>query len=163
MYTQEIVCPRCGKMTTVNVPDVGSATTPCQRTFCSAKIVISVDKQGKILKIGTDSCIIATACFKVVGDEDDCRELDVLREFRDWYMRERPEAAASISEYYAIAPVICQQINSLPNHAAIWRQVVCDVRRAVDLVESGKRDQAIACYQHLLDGLKSRFLSAAQS
>ena len=163
MYTQEIVCPRCGKMTTVNVPDSGRTTTPCQRAFCSAKIVVEVDEQGRITKIADDSCIIATACFKVVGDADDCRELVVLREFRDWYLRERPEAPASISEYYAIAPVICERINSLPDRAAIWQDVFCHVRRAVDLVESGERDQAIACYRHLLDGLKSRFLPAMQS
>ncbi len=31
MYTQEVICPHCGKMTMVNVGDAkGSVSTPCQ-------------------------------------------------------------------------------------------------------------------------------------
>lgn len=50
MYTQEIICPACGKKTIVNVIDVaGKCLTPCQS--CKRRIVVKTDKEGKVISI----------------------------------------------------------------------------------------------------------------
>jgi len=154
VYTQEIVCPSCGKMTNVNVPDSGHTTTPCQRWSCSAKIKVVVDEKGRITEIKDDSCIIATACIEAAGKGDDCRELTVLRAFRDWYLRERPEGTLLIAEYYKVAPVLLRKINSRSNRAIIWQDIFSQIRSAVELIEVGEREAAIACYRGLIENLQ---------
>lgn len=164
MYTQEIVCPRCGKMTAVNVPDTGRATTPCQRAFCSAKIVVVVDEHGRVKSVYDDSsCVIATACLQSTGELEDCRELEVLRRFRDWYIREHPQGGLEISEYYRLAPALCEQISQTSNKTDIWYEILLEVRRTVNLIESGEREKAVAYYQNFFDGLKARFLPREHS
>ena len=61
MYTQEIICPSCGKLTKVNVCDGGGkAVTPCGavltqsfwgNTYCEKKIVVITDKSGNVVEI----------------------------------------------------------------------------------------------------------------
>ena len=52
MYTQEIICPYCGKMTIVNVADTaGKTITPCQRFWCKQKIIVITDNEGKVVTV----------------------------------------------------------------------------------------------------------------
>jgi|WetSurMetagenome_2_1015567.scaffolds.fasta_scaffold431966_1 hypothetical protein len=62
MYTQEIKCPGCGKLTRVNVCDgEGKAITPCgvklsnnfflPDDYCNTKIVVITDKSGNVIEI----------------------------------------------------------------------------------------------------------------
>jgi hypothetical protein len=56
MYTQDIMCPKCGKPTTVNVPDgKGTVKTPCSHKFwCGKTIVVVTDSEGRVVEIKGD-------------------------------------------------------------------------------------------------------------
>lgn len=60
-------------------------------------------------------CFITTAVCEGEGKPDDCRELTMLRRFRDGYMTERGDSAL-IEEYYDLAPaiVICIRLCDKP-------------------------------------------------
>ena len=51
-------------------------------------------------------CFLTSACTAARGLPDNCRELTVLRAFRDGYMQTLPEGKRDIQEYYRCAPVI---------------------------------------------------------
>ena len=51
MYTQEIVCPACGKLARVNILDAeGASWTQCME--CPVTIGTGTDADGKVCKIG---------------------------------------------------------------------------------------------------------------
>src|SRR5437667_6124086 len=123
MYTQEIVCPKCGKPAIVNVLKVkGSTSTPCQK--CSAAITVQTDKQGEIERIHAESksslCVIATACVIATGRSPlNDHSLMLLRDFRDSYIASQDYGKTLIEEYYTLAPAIVAAINSQPNSKPI--------------------------------------------
>lgn len=51
-------------------------------------------------------CYITTAVCKILGYEEDCHELTVLKEFRATVMETNPKYANMILKYEALAPVI---------------------------------------------------------
>jgi hypothetical protein len=55
-------------------------------------------------------CFLTTACVKYYGLPDDCKELTILRQFRDHYMKEFKEGRQAIQEYYHLAPKIVEEI-----------------------------------------------------
>lgn len=161
MYTQEIVCPSCGKKTTVNVLDTqGRTSSPCQH--CRRSITISTDKDGKINGIFAGSCFIATACVNAVGGAEQSNyELSLLREYRDEYVRKLDFGESLLREYYSIAPGIVMSILAQKDS----RQILCSlhenyIAHAVSFIEAGERENALDIYFKLIEELKSTYSPA---
>lgn len=104
-------------------------------------------------------CFIATACIKVKGLPDDCFELNVLRAFRDKYVKSLPQGEQLISEYYLIAPRILERINQTVSprdvYLGIYEQLVLESLRLIQAREEGKAFENIV---NIVNGLKQEYL-----
>lgn len=106
------------------------------------------------------SCYLTTACLKHLSEhfDDNCHELTVLRWFRDRFVK-----PSDVSLYYRVAPLIVEQIDSLPTqqqdaiYASIYENIV-DV--CVHLIESGQYEGAYKKYMSSTLELQKQFLSA---
>ena len=82
------------------------------------------------------------------GLPDDCRELTVLREFRDGWLKNQPGGLAEVAEYYATAPGIVMKINGKPDAKQVWLRLyetlVCP---CVALIQQGKMEEAHELYR----------------
>ena len=94
-------------------------------------------------------CFLTTACVEAAGLPDDCRELTVLRQFRDGFIAKLPDGPSLIEEYYAIAPGIVARINTAPTKAEILAGILADVRNAVGLIETGQNNAAFNLYRSM--------------
>lgn len=98
---------------------------------------------------GNDSgCFLTSACTAARGLPDDCRELTVLRTFRDGYMQTLPDGKSDIQEYYRCAPAIVAVIDSLPDAKSVWDRVYSElVRPCVEMIDSGRYHEAYTAYK----------------
>ena len=68
-------------------------------------------------------CFITTAVCLTMGKPDDCEELTLMRFFRDEWLRDQPDGAALIEDYYKTAPGIVEKINQQPERKAIYKEI----------------------------------------
>lgn len=68
-------------------------------------------------------CFITTAVCNTLEKPDDCFELNSFRNFRDNYLVNQPGGREQIQEYYIIAPLIVNAINSSPDKDDIYREI----------------------------------------
>ena len=118
MYTQEIVCPKCAKMTSVNVLEAGggffgkaTTSTPC--AHCKSTIHVAVNSEGKVTKIDYTSsgCLIATALY----GSSTAPEVRRLRAFRDKQLDAFELGRLFIASYYRTSPGIAEFIQQHPS------------------------------------------------
>lgn len=91
-------------------------------------------------------CFLTTACCEYNNLADDCRELTVMRQFRDSYLREQPYGTTLIDCYYTDAPAIVEFINKQADRADIYNSIFSKIQEIVNLVETGEKDKAIILY-----------------
>lgn len=107
----------------------------------------------------TSGCYLTSACVEAKGLADNCRELTVLRAFRDGYMRTTSTGAADICEYYHTAPVIVEKIKALPNAKEIFDRIYSElVLPCVEMIESGKHEEAYAAYKNYTRKLQAQYI-----
>ncbi len=101
-------------------------------------------------------CYLTTACTTARGLPDNCLELTTLRGFRDKFMMKTPSGRKDLKEYYRTAPEIVSAVNSLPSDLSsrIWEGVYQDVRKAVQLVRTGRFNEAHTHYRAMTLKLK---------
>lgn len=95
----------------------------------------------------TGGCFLTTACVEQFGLGDDCRQLTVLRKFRDEYVRKLPEGEKLISEYYSVAPRIVEGLKQSPDCERRLTVIFYDINRVVSLIEAKKNSEALVVYQ----------------
>jgi hypothetical protein len=93
-------------------------------------------------------CFLTTAACQHKGLPDDCRELEVLREFRDTHLLATVEGQELVQRYYAVAPAIAAGLTH-EQAEKVWRVVqVC-----VNLVDAGEHGDALRLYQEMVHAL----------
>lgn len=91
-------------------------------------------------------CFLTTACCEYKGLPDDCRELEILREFRDNILCKSVSGSALKQHYYEVAPGILDKLEKRSNKDEILDWIYCEVQKIVSLVEKGEDDEAISRY-----------------
>ena len=108
---------------------------------------------------GSGGCYLTTACVDVKSLPDDCRELTVLRTFRDEYLAKKPKGYEEIEEYYKTAPKIVKMINSKSNKENIYEKLYDDViEPCVELIENGKNEEAYVRYKKMVKDLEKTYM-----
>ena len=106
----------------------------------------------------TAGCFLTSACVKSRGLSDDCKELTVLRAYRDGYLSSLPEGKSEVKHYYKCAPGIVKRIDSLPDAKARWDEIYRDlIARCVDLIEQSDLDAAHQIYRDYVLKLEREF------
>lgn len=112
-----------------------------------------------ILLRNRDSCFITTAVCKSFGKPDDCKELTTFRKFRDEWLVNQPDGKNLIAEYYSIAPQIVNKINSLPNSAHVYKNLLHDyLEPCLVFIEHGDNQACKQLYTEMVTYLKGNYL-----
>ena len=114
-------------------------------------------KEGGKNKGKGGGCFLTTACTQYAGLQDDCRELQVLRQFRDNYVANRPDGNTIIAEYYDTAPTIISCIQSRRERNSVLAALFEMVKEAVSLIEAGSYKLAFDLYSTTFKKLKSQY------
>lgn len=91
-------------------------------------------------------CFLTTACCEYKGLPDDCRELTVMRNFRDTELKESGWGQRCIDLYYQEAPRILKQIESHPKRDELLEWLYSQIGQIVELVENKKGKEAVIYY-----------------
>ncbi len=103
-------------------------------------------------------CYLTSACVEAKGLPDDCRELTVLRSFRDIYMKGTETGSADICEYYHTAPIIVKNIKQLPNSMDIFEEIYNElVVPCVALIDNNLNEEAYRKYKAYVQKLQSQY------
>jgi Ca2+-binding RTX toxin-like protein len=105
-------------------------------------------------------CFLTSAMVAWAGKANDCRELTVLRRFRDGYMRRLPSGPAMIDDYYRHAPQVVSSIHQQQRGDVEWPKVHAMVRHAVSLIDAGRNEEALQLYSAEYLRLKTRYAAA---
>lgn len=103
-------------------------------------------------------CFITTACVEARGLSDDCYELQMLRDFRDTYMRTLANGDAMIERYYDIAPKIVASIKEKPNASDILAGLYKRVVESVKFIEAEQYQKALQNYIIVVRELEEEYL-----
>ena len=107
----------------------------------------------------TSGCFLTSACAEARGLSDDCRELTVLRGFRDNYLRSLSEGQDEIAEYYFVAPQIVTEIKSRADAGSVLNAIYekC-VMPCVGMIECGDNEGAHRLYRETVSRLRLEYL-----
>lgn len=110
----------------------------------------------------TKMCYITTAVCKSLHKPEDCRELELLRGYRDGYLM-RHGGAALVEEYYDIAPTIVKRINKLPDaereYRYLWERYL---KPCVAAIENGEPEVCGGTYTEMVEELKRKYVATAE-
>lgn len=86
---------------------------------------------------------MTTACVEWKGLPDDCEELQILRKYRDTYMKSFEDGKKDVAQYYEIAPNIVGHIANRPDKDKILEWIYTElVVPCVELIKEGKYAEA---------------------
>lgn len=109
--------------------------------------------------VETISCFITTAVCDNFHKPDDCYELLSFRNFRDNWLSKQPDGNSLINEYYHIAPLIVEKINSCDSAKDIYNSIWSNyLSRCLKFIEIGDYKQCKNLYTDMVYDLKNRFL-----
>ena len=100
---------------------------------------------------GGSWCFITTAICESEGKADDCRELMILRKFRDEFMITDSERKKLVEEYYIIAPIIVRQIKRMKNSNKMFEMLRDEfILPCIMFIEKGCNDCAMNRYRAMV-------------
>ena len=111
----------------------------------------------KLVKCSCQACYISTACITAFGKTDDCNELNLLRKFRDTYVKiYHPN---DVEKYYAQAPKIVNFINNQRNKIEIYSELWYDkILPCINLIETNQFETAYNLYKSTALDLQNKYI-----
>jgi len=105
-------------------------------------------------------CYITTAVCESLGKGDDCYELNLLRNYRDTYLRETEEGRALVEEYYDIAPTIVTRIDKSEHAAQLYQAIWSDyLKPCIRDLEEQHPEACKSRYMAMVKDLKGRYIA----
>lgn len=117
-------------------------------SYCSRKCEVEAKEKDK-------GCFLTTACVEHAGYKDDCYQLEILRKFRDTYLKQLPNGEALIAEYYELAPKIVEAINESTEKEAILTDMLEQINKAVSAIKRNENHSALNIYSDMFNSLKT--------
>jgi hypothetical protein len=141
------------------IEDLKDLVNPLEyiRHFCKSDIERKADRDADNDKYDppkdNGGCFLTTACMRHKGLPDDCRELRVLREFRDGYLARTQRGRDLLYEYYSTAPYVVQKVSESPHADKLWTSAFDMITAAVDRIEAHDPENAIWVCKKLYETL----------
>jgi hypothetical protein len=105
-------------------------------------------------------CFLSTACIQHKHLPDQCEELQVLRKFRDEYMRASPLGQQLVKEYYSLGPGLVKAIELDSNKANTYRYIYSCIKNACAKIRLQKNESAQEVYTKMVKRLSKKYTSA---
>ena len=103
-------------------------------------------------------CYITTMVCDVLGYGDNCELLTTLRNFRDNYLKFKPEYLPLLLEYDQVGPVISENIRNFANNINLSIQIVQRfLYPCVFAINIEHYEEAVLIYQNMVNYLKELF------
>ena len=107
----------------------------------------------------SSGCFITSACVESRGLQDNCLELETLRNFRDTYILAMADGKNLIQEYYSDAPKIVDIINQNSKRQMIYNWLFDElVQKSLDSLKMGNKDAAFKNYKSIFQYLQYNLL-----
>ena len=100
----------------------------------------------------SSGCFLTTACVEHRGLPDDCRELMVLRAFRDDWLAKQEGGLEEIRAYYHLAPAVVERIKARSDAGEVLEEIYQRyILPCVAHVEAGEMKETYALYKELVN------------
>lgn len=104
-------------------------------------------------------CYITTAACLALGRDAGSEELTVLKNFRDGWIQKTESGRALVHSYYDVAPTVVKRIAKEADpksvYTDLWNRYI---KTCVDLIHTGRNDEAVSCYGNMVKELSRRYL-----
>lgn len=104
-------------------------------------------------------CFVTTAVCRGLNKPADCREIKLMKQFRDGYFSRNEEGRRLIGEYYDIAPTIVKRIareaNPGEKYLYLWNTYI---RKCVDLISRDENERCGRLYRSMMAELKEEYM-----
>ena len=136
-------CRHCGK-------SISASATQCPE--CKAN-----PKSFNPDPVVRGDCFIATAALRSENLPDNCAELEIMRCFRDQYVKNVAGGQKLLDDYYRLAPTIVKRIESQKNSGSEYKSLLVFIRRSVSLIQSGKHRETLSLCVNKFEALKEKY------
>lgn len=104
-------------------------------------------------------CYITTAVCESLGKSDDCKELEMFREYRDGYLLNQPDGKELIEQYYDIAPTIVTRINKSSEAKAVYQSIWDKyLTGCLDKISQDQNDECKIIYKQMVEDLQEEYM-----
>jgi hypothetical protein len=104
-------------------------------------------------------CFVTTAVCRGLHQPADCRELVMMKQYRDTYLLRQPDGERLIHEYYDIAPTIVKRIEKEASpeekYLYLWNHYI---RQCVALLDDNRQEQCREVYEGMMNELKEEYM-----
>lgn len=105
-------------------------------------------------------CFITSACVESQGLSDTCKELQILRQYRDELVQKDEDFRGKVLEYYRKAPLIVQAIEKTKESSAIYDKLFHEmILPCVAYLEEGKTSEAKELYLKCYGQMAEKYLA----
>lgn len=107
---------------------------------------------------GGSFCFLTTAVCEYYNRPDNCFELEILRNYRDNWLKKQPDGPSLIEEYYKTAPLIVSRLTASENYPEycrrLWNQYISP---CLSLILENKNEECKKLYSEMFFCMKSEF------
>lgn len=104
-------------------------------------------------------CYVTTAVCKSLDKPQDCKEIRLMKTYRDEYLISQTDGAQIIQEYYDIAPTIVKRIekDGAPDekYRYLWEHYL---KFCIAMIESGQYEECRKTYEQMVEELRKEYL-----
>jgi len=105
-----------------------------------------------------NGCYLTTACTEYMGLKDDCYELEMLRSFRDTYVKSLSNGDELIMQYYNDAPKILFEISKSKDKDVVFTSIYQTIEEITRYILLEKYEDAYISYQCMYKVLEVNYL-----
>lgn len=103
-------------------------------------------------------CYITTIIVEILGYEDNCEVLNILRNFRDTTLKTNIDYLPLLFEYDKVGPIICEHIRNEKNNERFCLGLLqYFLIPCVQAIKEEKTEEAISIYQNMVMYLNDIF------
>lgn len=104
-------------------------------------------------------CYITTAVVEIMGLSDDCSLLMTIRKLRNEIMQNDPQYKDLLMKYDALGPIVAMALRRDENKMAVAQDIMIELERARELIESENFETAIALYSDMTHALIRKYIT----
>jgi len=104
-----------------------------------------------------DDCFITTACVDFYGLSENCKQLQILRRFRDEHLLKSKDGFDLIKQYYSIAPSLVCKLKKDDASKKIFNLIFNKINLACEEIGNSNYSSATEIYKSIVKFLLKRY------